>query len=279
MPTPRSEIAVAELDGKVYVAGGFRSGGGMSDALEAYDPDQNSWQELPADPRPFHHGAMAAAGQRLYVTGGYLTGRFLPNSKVTWMYDSPSKQWSQVADMPAERAAHAMVALDGKLYVVGGVGPDSDETWVYDPDVDRWDRRAPLPTGREHLAAAVVGGRVYVIGGRTGRGNHDTLEAYDPGSDSWTRLPAMPTARGGLTASVAGGRIHVAGGEGFSPLTVYPQHEVFDPGTGAWSALEDLPTARHGLGSAAVGDRFIVVGGGEAAASASGRGIVEVYAE
>jgi Kelch motif len=42
MPTIRTELAAAELDSKIYVAGGY---GGLH-AFEAYDPHKDEWATL-----------------------------------------------------------------------------------------------------------------------------------------------------------------------------------------------------------------------------------------
>jgi N-acetylneuraminic acid mutarotase len=192
---------------------------------------------------------------------------FTPDQSATWAYDPEIDAWTRAADMPSPRAAHAMAALDGKLYVVGGVGPDPQALWVYDPKTDSWATDlAPLPTAREHLAAVMHDGELYVIGGRREEiGNLATLEVYDPATDSWRRGPDMPTPRGGISAGLIQGRIHVTGGEAFSPRRTFDRHEVYDPRTDSWSTAAALPTARHGLASAVVGGRWYVIGGGEMA--------------
>jgi len=58
MPTPRSEVAVAPLDGKIYVIGGFEADGSPSARVEVYDPATNKWSEAapPAGAAPPHGG-------------------------------------------------------------------------------------------------------------------------------------------------------------------------------------------------------------------------------
>jgi N-acetylneuraminic acid mutarotase len=160
-----------------------------------------------------------------------------------------------------------MVAHDGQLYVIGGVGPEPATVLVYDPTQDRWSRLAsPLPTLREHLAAVALDGRIYVIGGRwRGQGNLAAVEILDPASAQWSAAAAMPTPRGGLTASPLGGRIHVGGGEDLSSGETFAAHEVYDPATARWTAAAPLPTPRHGLASGVIDGRWYVVGGGERA--------------
>src|SRR5204863_9424185 len=116
-----------------------------------------------------------------------------------WVYRPLADSWQPAADMPAPRAAHASVVLDGLLYVVGGVGPRSNELWIYDPETNLWNSsRAPMPTAREHLTASAVDHKLYVIGGRWSAGHLRTVEEYDPNTNTWTRKHDIPTTRGGL---------------------------------------------------------------------------------
>jgi N-acetylneuraminic acid mutarotase len=266
-PIYRSEMAAAVLNGRIYVAGGLAGPSpiftGTTYAMQSYDAATNSWRDETAVPERLHHLGMAALEGRIYITGGYTGEDFNPDNPFTWVFDPTTNLWSRAADMPAPRAAHASVALDGLLYVVGGVGPNSHELWAYNPATNSWDRtRAPLPTLREHLTAAGVNGKLYVIGGRWSGGNQGTLEEYDPAANSWTSRPLMPTARGGLTSSVVNGRIHVTGGEDLFTSKTYNQHEVYDPSTNTWAVYPPMPTPRHGLPSGTVNSRWYVIGGG-----------------
>jgi len=53
MPSARTEVAVAELGGKIYVVGGF----GGERELEIYDPSADRWSRGAAIPRALHHAA------------------------------------------------------------------------------------------------------------------------------------------------------------------------------------------------------------------------------
>ena len=56
MPTPRAEVAVAELDGLLYVIGGFNQAGAPTASVEVYDPATDTWMaaapKLPAPSSP-----------------------------------------------------------------------------------------------------------------------------------------------------------------------------------------------------------------------------------
>jgi N-acetylneuraminic acid mutarotase len=268
MPLARSELNAAAADGRLYVAGGIAQLG-ATPAFQVYDPADNSWRSLAPLPEPRHHFGMAALDGRIYVSGGY---RDLPFGADTarreaWVYDLERNEWAAIAALPAPRAAHALVALGGRLYVVGGVGPEPDSVFVYNLKANAWSGLAtPLPTLREHLTAVALGDRIYVIGGRwRGQGNLAAVEILDPSTGTWSAGADMPTRRGGLTASALGGRIHVTGGEDLDTGETYPMHEVYDPATNQWTTEASLPTARHGLASAVIDDRWYVVGGGEQA--------------
>src|SRR5437764_15153771 len=51
MPSARTEIAVAEVGGKIYVVGGFRG----ERELEVYDASADRWSRGASIPRALHH--------------------------------------------------------------------------------------------------------------------------------------------------------------------------------------------------------------------------------
>jgi hypothetical protein len=50
-----------------------------------------------------------------------------------------ARRWTGFVDLPGPWATHGMAAIEGRLYVVGGVGPASEQMWVYDPATDSWE--------------------------------------------------------------------------------------------------------------------------------------------
>lgn len=261
MPTPRSELQAAVVDGVAYLPGGLGSDRAL-DTFEAYDPERDRWQVLPPLPRPVHHAGVAAADGRVFVTGGYADLSFVPGV-LAWAYDPSSRSWTRLPDLPAPRAGHALVPLGGVLHVVGGIGRTSQAVWRFDLEAGRWiEPGPPIPTVREHLTAVAVGGRIWAIGGRwPGEGELGTVETYDPEAGRWRSAPSLPTPRSGLTSAVLAGRIHVLGGEELRGERTFVEHEVFDPDAGAWRSAAPLDPGLHGLASAVVNGRLHVIGG------------------
>jgi N-acetylneuraminic acid mutarotase len=259
--TPRSEVAVAEVNGKVYVLGGFGAPG--QHINEEYDPQTDRWRSRAALPRPLNHAGAAGIGGKLYLIGGFdgNSGRAVAD---TYEYDPQTDRWRALAAMPTPRGALGVAVLDGKIYAVGGRNDSGDvgANEVYDPATNSWRRLADMPTPRDHLAVAALGGKVYAIGGRfeTFARNTGANEVYDPRTDSWQRRSPLPTARSGIAAAVLAGHVLVFGGEATSGT--FRENEAYNPATDSWVALAPMPTARHGIGAAVVNGVVYIPSGG-----------------
>ncbi len=70
MPTPRTEITSALVNGTVFVAGGFPISGSHTDLVEAYDVTADSWSQVQPLPVELDHAGAASAGGKMYVIGG-----------------------------------------------------------------------------------------------------------------------------------------------------------------------------------------------------------------
>ncbi len=263
MPTPRTEVSVAALDGDIYAAGGFLSSGDATDRVERFDGD--AWGEVAALPEPVHHAGLVAAASRLYLVGGYdADGQ--PTADV-WSYAEGDDGWRPEADLPTARGALAVAVVGDRIHAVGGATAFGGRATLsgaheaYDPEARVWQALDDLPAPRDHLAAAGLDGVLYVAGGRelSLETNTARLDIYS--DRAWRQGPDMPTARGGLAAAAADGRVLVFGGE--EPQGTFAAAEAYDVADERWVRLPDLPSSRHGLGAATdPEDRVYVVGGG-----------------
>jgi N-acetylneuraminic acid mutarotase len=265
LPLARGEVAAAVAEGRIYIIGGFTSGGANSTSVQAFNPPTNSWAQEADLPLPVDHTMAAGHRGRVYVAGGYGPGR----SSLTTLFAFTGDGWTRLAPMPEQRAAGGAAIVNGKLYVVGGttsstIGAPSTlakTMLVYDIAADRWtSRRGPTP--REHLGVTALGGKIYAVAGRTAGfdTNMRVMEVFNPKTGRWSKLPRVPGRRGGTGAAGTGRWIVSVGGEATSGTirTVYR----YDVKRRRWSRLPNLPTARHGLGVAAVGRKVYVIGGG-----------------
>lgn len=193
---------------------------------------------------------------------------------------APAEAGPEQEVQPLPRWAHSAAVVNGKIYVMGGVGADNQQlvarVEVYDPATRSWAARAGIPTPRALLGASTVGGKIYAIGGTTmGLDGLAVVEAYDPATNTWTRRADMPTPRNSLSTAVVAGKIYAVGGmrfdrpdggwESVDPTVggkAFSTVESYDPETDVWVAGEDMPTPRAGVTVSAVGGKIYAIGGG-----------------
>lgn len=272
----RQETGVVELDGTIYVLGGFdESLSIVADVTDVFDGPDHPVASLPV---PMHHANVGVANGRIWVLG-FLTGTgFLSDGRV-FSYDPVANVWSEGPSMPlgTERGASG-VAFDGSgdIYVIGGlrdgaaVADFSRFTAATTGTGGTWTGLTELPAPRDHMGAGMLDGIVYVAGGRsTLIGSHvPDLLAWSPSSPQWEARTPMPTSRGGVAAAVMRGEFFVIGGEGNpdDPSGVFPQVESYDPLTDEWTTRPKMLTPRHGTGAATwqvEGGHIVVPGGAD----------------
>jgi N-acetylneuraminic acid mutarotase len=262
----RLEAAVAAVDGRIVLVGGFDRELDIVARVDAYDPASDTWSAWPALPLPLTHAnAVAGADGTLYVLGG-LEGVDFAGSAHAFRLDAGAAAWTALADLPAgdERGASGVAALDDGRVVLAG-GSDGATTLasvlVYDPGADVWARLAELPSPRSHPVAASIDGTLYVVGGLAQVDGTDPLDQVLAlgGDGGWSVRAPMPTARGGCASGVLAGHLVCAGGE--TATDVVKATEAYDPASDTWATLAPMLTARAGTYGAVVADGLHVPGG------------------
>jgi N-acetylneuraminic acid mutarotase len=160
----------------------------------------------------------------------------------------------------------AVVAVDGKIYVIGGFDASLEivrSVRVFDTGTCLWSDGPQLPKPMHHANAAVVNGTIYIVGAMevnfTAIGD---VWAWNPNTDAgWAQRTSMPqaTQRGAAVAGAIGDRIYVAGGLRNGAVTTLSSYSTT---TDSWdSNLPPLPEARdHGCGGVLDGKLYVVGG-------------------
>ena len=263
-PLKRTEVAAARVGRYVYVVGGFlQPGGQTTNKVARYDIRRDRWRLVAPLPLAVNHAAATSWGGKLYVHGGFASPTGLESAtNRLFEYEPGSDRWTELPGSTVPRAAHALHAIDGKLYAAGGANSQTDQLTsleIYDIESRTWSAGASMPTGRNHVASATVDDRMYVLGGRPPF-NLDVVERYDPATGAWTTVAPMHVPRSGFAAAVVGRRIVAFGGEAGGG-TIAPV-EAYDVDADAWSDLPAMRTPRHGLGGASKGRRVYAFEGG-----------------
>ncbi len=127
MPVPVAGAATAMLDGKLYVIGGYTFNLGKASPVthvQVYDVAANKWEKdgpVPALPAAVHGAAAAVLNGTLYLIGGYDAGG-KPTGTMRQFSLIAGSTWDAGPAMPTPRALHALVAHQGELWAIGGVG-------------------------------------------------------------------------------------------------------------------------------------------------------------
>ena len=79
LPRTNSESGVAELDGKIYVMGGYPADRKTVAEIQVYDSKTDKWQIIAPLPHALNHIMPAAVNGKIYVIGGQTTERSEPD--------------------------------------------------------------------------------------------------------------------------------------------------------------------------------------------------------
>ncbi|MFC1830019.1 Kelch repeat-containing protein, partial [Thermodesulfobacteriota bacterium] len=263
MLTARGSFSIGEIDGIIYVAGGYNTY--HSRAFEAYDLVGDTWLWDPTRWLNFYltSAASGVVNGILYTAGGSDNIKGRPWTRA---YDPISDSWTSRADMPNPIQFPAYGVINGKLYLTAyqsgptSSDPEGNFAYVYDPCSNTWEGFAQSTIARSGAASGVINGILYVAGGNVvGGGRTNALEAYDPVADTWTVLEPMSENKVNAAGAVLNGKFYVIGGyDGIALNTV----EVYDPETDTWSLAPPMPTARMGMLALAKNGGIYVIGGG-----------------
>lgn len=268
IPYDRAEIAVATVNGKIYVISGQSRGVDANKFTQEYDPATGTWRELALMPAVASHAGAAVLNGKIFVVGGFVANVHMGAVNRAFEFDPATDRWRALAPLASPRGAPGVVALNGKIHAIGGRDLDRKTVTtheIYDPAANTWSMAAPLPVARDHLGIAVLNGRIHVFGGRLDATVDNTTrhDVYDPATSSWSTAAALLTARSAGVAFVLGGRIVYAGGEckDSKSSTTFSETEIYDPRADRWTALPALPEGRHAAAGVVIGDQAYLIGG------------------
>jgi hypothetical protein len=261
MPLPaQSELATAMLDGKIYAMGGF----GDTRGFKRYDPETNTWTELPDMPAGRDHLSGFAIDGGIWYTGG------APNGSGTqdiagYRYDVSASRWDPIPTLQPMFGSHAAI-LNGRAYIGDADGAVEE----FDPRT-RTRRRIEAPSlqPRDHSQVVAFLGEIWMLAGRSPETSQVAI--YDPVSERWRQGPPLITPRGGFAAAVVADQIAIAGGEALIDGGILVRStEIFTAGGRAWQPGPPLQVHVHGVAATAIGPRWYVVCGSTVAATAFG---------
>jgi N-acetylneuraminic acid mutarotase len=121
MPTPRSGLGVAAVNGLIYAVGGSNYDLDLisTNIVERYDPVKNQWTKRARMPVNRHFLTASAYNGKLYAVGGLINAGDTTSASV-YRYDPTTNQWINRAGMSVPRYGIGSAVLNGQILVVGG---------------------------------------------------------------------------------------------------------------------------------------------------------------
>lgn len=180
MPTARWSLMTYAAGGKIYAFGGVSGIGNSRRALnivEAYDPNNNSWESIGNMPEARQGAAIAEVNGLIYVISGKIASyvEATTGEQITEHVDSfdpKTRAWKRLQDIPTGRVGARAVVADNLIFVVGGIaksGQFPEQIEVFDPRTNQWSAGPRLSSGRSAHMCALAGDSIVVFGGMSVR--------------------------------------------------------------------------------------------------------------
>lgn len=202
LPQAMYGSAVAVLDGKLYVIGGFDSRNRPVATSYRYDPARDTWSQIADYPVITRFNGCGGVNDSIVCAGGMFPEPDPRRDQLitgnTYVYHPTTNTWTQGADMPHPEAQSWYSAANGKLQVYGGWNQDmypfgyvegeSNRAQQYDPIADVWTDLPNTPYGALGAArrGTGTGCGVSMVGGEAGYAHNPqfyNLAARLPGFD------------------------------------------------------------------------------------------------
>ena len=208
-----------ELDGKIYIIGGFHGDDyNATSSVLTYDPESGLYEtEIANLPIPLARASATEIGGKIYVTGGHSFDMGDNALNHLFVYEPEYNIWVEKMPMSKARFNHTSVNLDGKLVVLGGrsrpwpMWPENSVE-IYDPLCDKWESLPSMNYFPENASAEVFNEIIYVFGGRYLTKVYNNVEAYDRATNNWTSLNELPDGRWGNGSAIVDDELYLFGG-------------------------------------------------------------------
>ncbi|PHN08374.1 Kelch repeat-containing protein [Flavilitoribacter nigricans] len=190
----RGSAGLSVYKDKIYIACGIKDGhrGDHKTWLDVYDPQTNTWEQLPDAPRARDHFQAVVVKHKLYLVGGRRSAApdnvFNDLEGKVDVYDLKKGTWSTISEeLPTKRAGLFLATVPkNKIVVLGGETGDQQlahsEMEVLNTKKGSWESWSPMIQGRHGTGAIVYKGQLIVASGCGNRGGSPelkTMEVYN----------------------------------------------------------------------------------------------------
>ena len=162
--------------------------------IKRFNVERCSWQTVLSSQEGCRVAScLVAAGNHLYVCGGYLDNDFLTKAE---RFDTVENKWEEIASMHQARGWASGVTTEGKIFVAGGRGYCQSflkSCEMYNISTNEWQFIGSLNVPREDCRMMCLKGTLYVLGGTDDDCQSElSVECYDPTEDKWIEKAIIP---------------------------------------------------------------------------------------
>lgn len=257
MSESKCGLGVAELDGKLFVVGGYDRANCLK-SVESYCPQTNAWTQEMNLSEARGRVQIAVIEGTVYAVGGCNGSAELDT--VECLHNG-AKKWKKCCKLPFSRSNAGVCALNDQIFCIGGWNGQSGikQCDVYAPKDNNWTSIAPLNTGRYQAGVTAFKGKLWCVGGSDAWNVLNTCEVFDPVTNQWTFTAPLLTSRRGCGLAEFNGKLYVVGGsDGSHSLK---STEYYCEETKTWVVGPNLTTARSIVSVVVVQDRLYAIGG------------------
>jgi hypothetical protein len=195
---PVSGAAVAMVGNTIYLIGGFRADGAVTNdvwSTGGLNPVAG-WTRASTLPMPLANAAAGVIGGDLYVFGGANGDQ--ANARIFRANAATLNLWADVGVLPSAVSGAAFGIIDGVAYLFGGWAADGRPTSrIQRADIatpTRWVAAGLLPEARANSSLIVSGGAVTLVGGEGVGGPLNSAISAPANLAAWSSAGEMRSA-------------------------------------------------------------------------------------
>ncbi|KAK3917898.1 Kelch-like protein 10 [Frankliniella fusca] len=246
---PRAYHGLAELDGLIYVVGGF-DGVEHFNTVRSFNPVSREWREQACMYQARCFVSVCTLGGEIYALGGF-DGRTRLNTAE--VYNPQKNQWRLIPSMNRARSDASAATLNGKVYITGGfMGQEVlSSAEMFDPCVSQWTLISSMLSPRSGVSLVAHCGYLYALGGFNGQDRLSSGERFD--GNIWQPIADMIHPRSNFAAVVLDDLIYVIGGfngkqiVNYNSGTIIANTECLNIDKNEWTEVKQMNLNRSAL--------------------------------
>ncbi|XP_063077700.1 kelch repeat and BTB domain-containing protein 13 [Engraulis encrasicolus] len=201
-----SMAGVAVLDGRLYVIGGVVGVSKVTvDRGFCYDPQTNSWTDIPGPAQSRYDFTLLGLEGKLYAFGGEHGRKIMSSAEV---FDAATETWSFIQHTPRPVGGAAGAVCRRRIFVCFWKPPNTTDVYEYVPSEDEWTLVTTM-VHHQSYGHGMVAHRdnLYVM--RNGPSDdflRCLIDCYNITTGQWSTLPGhYVNSKGALFSAVVRG--------------------------------------------------------------------------